>query len=408
MMKVKSWHFLIYIVVALLGFSIVTVYSTDTAAFSANSGVHQSISLQFIKHLLWVFLGSGLMVAMAKIDYHHLQKLSIPILVVSLVTLVLVLIPGVGTVTNGARRWIRLGSIMGVQPSEFAKLAVIIFISAYITKNQNRMSEFKRGFLLPLGIAAGTSALIIKEPDFGTSALIIAISVIMLIIGGIRIRYIFSTLLAALPLMYEIVFGSSYRLRRLLAFLNPWADPSGAGYHIIQSWIALGSGGLTGLGIGESKQKLFFLPESNSDFIFTIIGEEFGYLGVVTIICLFLLLLWQGLRIVHATKDLFGFFLGLGITLMFGLQAIINIAVVSGALPTKGIPLPFVSAGGSSLLLSMTGIGILINIARLSETLKTENEVHIDAKELCNNIAYEQAPVKLWHKIAHKIAGFSW
>ncbi len=404
----KSWHFLIYIVVALLGFSIVTVYSTDTAAFGANSRVHQGVSLQFTKHLLWVLLGSGLMIVMAKVDYRHLQRLSVPILVVSLFSLVLVLIPGVGTVTNGARRWIRFGSIMGVQPSEFAKLAVVIFISGYIAKNQHRMSEFKRGFLLPICIAAGTSILIIKEPDFGTSAIIIAVSLIMLIIGGIRMIYVLFTSLAAMPLIYEIVFSSSYRLRRWLAFLNPWADPSGAGYHIIQSWIALGSGGLTGLGIGESKQKLFFLPESNSDFIFTIIGEEFGYLGVVAIICLFLLLMWQGLRIVHATKDIFGFFLGLGITLMFGLQAIINIAVVSGALPTKGIPLPFVSAGGSSLLFSMMGIGILINIARLSETLKTENEVHVDAKELGDNIVHEQSPVKLWHKIMHKVADFSW
>lgn len=404
----KSWHVLIYGVVALLGFSIVTVYSTDTVAFSSSAGVHQGVSLQFIKHLLWVFLGSGLMVVMAKVDYHYLQKLSIPILVVSLISLVFVLIPGVGTVTNGARRWIRFGSVLGIQPSEFAKLAVVIFISAYITKNQHRMSEFKWGFLLPLGIAAGTSALIIKEPDFGTSALIISISVIMLIIGGIKVRYVFFTLLAALPLIYEMVFSSDYRLRRWLAFLNPWADPSGAGYHIIQSWIALGSGGLTGLGIGESKQKLFFLPESNSDFIFTIIGEEFGYLGVLTIIALFMLLIWQGLKIVHATKDAFGFFLGLGITLMVGVQAIINIAVVSGALPTKGIPLPLVSAGGSSLLFSMTGIGILINIARVSETLKIKNEVHVDAAEFDDNTMHEQVPVKLWHKIVHKIAGFSW
>lgn len=399
----KSWHFVIYIVVALLGFSIVTVYSTDMSTF--NSG---KSGYQFTKHLLWICIGSILLITMANVDYHYLQKLSIPILIVSLILLVLVLIPGIGIVTNGARRWIRFNQILGIQPSEFAKLAAIIFISSYIAKYQSRMIEFMHGFIVPIVIIAITSGLVLKEPDFGTSVFILMLSLILLIVGGTRIVFVFFTTMAATPFIYKMLFEASYRSTRVTTFLNPWKDPSGAGYHIIQSWIALGSGGLTGLGIGSSKQKLFFLPESSSDFIFTIIGEELGFLGVVVIISLFLLLIWQGLRIIHATKDVFGFFLGLGITVMFGLQAIINIAVVSGNAPTKGLPLPLVSSGGSSLLFSMIGVGILVNIARQSAVLEPLN-VSIDNSESSKeNTAYRLLPVRVWHKVTSKIASFSW
>src|SRR3990172_3995489 len=301
----KLWHFIIYIVVALIGFSIITVYSTDLATFGAGGK-----NYQLTKHLLWIFIGSVFLIIMSKIDYHYLQKLGIPVLVLSLLLLLLVLLPGIGTVTNGARRWIRLGHTFGIQPSEFAKLAIIIFVSAYIAKNQSRMLEFKCGFMIPIVIVAVTGALIIKEPDFGSAAFITILSVIMLIVGGTRIVYVFFTVLALVPFVHKMLFEVSYRKDRLMAFMNPWENPSGTGYHMIQSWIALGSGGLTGLGVGSSKQKLFFLPESSSDFIFTIIGEEFGFIGVLVIMCLFLLLIWQGLKIVHATKDIFGFFLG--------------------------------------------------------------------------------------------------
>jgi cell division protein FtsW len=397
----KSWHFVIYIAIALLGFSIVTVFSTDTTGFGSNIN-----SYQFLKHLLWILIGSVLLAIMTKVDYHYLQKLSIPILVISFILLLLVMIPGIGTVTNGARRWIRFGNILGIQPSEFSKLAIIIFISSYIAKNQDRMYEFKRGYLLPFMIVGVTSALVIKEPDFGTSVFIIILSLIMLVVGGTRIIFILLTFMASAPFIYEMLFDNSYKETRMTAFLNPWEDPAGAGYHIIQSWIALGSGGITGLGIGGSKQKLFFLPESSSDFIFTIIGEEFGFIGVMVIICLFLLLIWQGLKIAHEARDILGFFLGFGITVMFGLQAIINIAVVSGSLPTKGIPLPLVSSGGSSLLFSMIGIGILINIARQSaqpehSNLQIAEEEHKDGT---NRIF----PIRIWHSLTSRMSSFSW
>jgi cell division protein FtsW len=389
-------------VAALLGFSVVAVCSTDTAILGSNGS-----SYQFIRHLLWILIGAVLLITMATVDYHYLQKLSIPILAMSFIFLLLVLLPGIGTVTNGARRWIRLNHVLGFQPSEFAKLAIIIFISSYIAKNHDRMSEFKRGFLIPIGIIGLTSALVMKEPDFGTAAFIAILSLIILIVGGTRIIFICFTAMSFAPFIHKMLFEVSYRKDRLTAFLDPWKDPSGTGYHIIQSWIALGSGGLTGLGIGSSKQKLFFLPESNSDFIFTILGEEFGFLGVMAIIILFLLLIWQGLKIVHACRDIFGFFLGLGITVMYGLQAIINIAVVSGIVPTKGIPLPFVSAGGSSLLFSMLGIGILVNIARQSAVLETSSSL-MDKAEASEDKVDRRSPMRIWHKILTNIAGFSW
>lgn len=398
----KTWHSIIYIVVALLGFSIITVFSTDMSTI--RSGVN---SYQFTKHLLWIFVGTLLLITMAKVDYHYLQKLSIPLLVISFILIALVLIPGIGTVTNGARRWIRFSNFFGIQPSEFAKLSIIIFISSYIAKNHNLMSGFIKGFATPLGITALTSGLIIMEPDFGTSAFIAILSLIMLIVGGTRIIYIFFTAIASVPFIYKLLFEVSFRLDRLKAFLDPWKDPLGAGYHIIQSWIALGSGGLTGLGVGGSRQKLFFLPESSSDFIFTIIGEEFGFIGTMIIISLFVLLIWQGLKIIHAAKDIFGFFLGLGITVMFGLQAAINIAVVSGRMPTKGIPLPFISSGGSSLLFSMIGIGILVNIARQSLESETSNLLtdKTETSETSNNSIL---PLRIWHNVTSKIASFSW
>ena len=397
----KLWHFIIYIVVALIGFSIITVYSTDLATFGAGGK-----NYQLTKHLLWIFIGSVFLIIMSKIDYHYLQKLGIPVLVLSLLLLLLVLLPGIGTVTNGARRWIRLGHTFGIQPSEFAKLAVIIFISGYIAKNQSHMSEFKCGFMIPIVIIAVTGALVFKEPDFGSAAFIAILSIIMLIVGGIRIIYVFFTVVAIAPFVHKTLFEVPYRKDRLMAFMDPWQDPSGTGYHVIQSWIALGSGGLTGLGVGSSKQKLFFLPESSSDFIFTIMGEEFGFIGVLVIMCLFLLLIWQGLKIVHATKDIFGFFLGFGITMMFGLQAVINIAVVSGIVPTKGIPLPFVSSGGSSLLFSMIGIGILINIAK--QSLESDSLNPQMNREPAEGKVVGLLPARIWHNITSKIASFSW
>ncbi|MBF8276441.1 MAG: ftsW [Candidatus Brocadiaceae bacterium] len=399
----KSWHIVIYAVVALLGFGLVTVYSVDISAFnSSNSGY------RFTKHLLWILTGGVLLAAMANVDYHYLKKCNKPILVAVTVLLVLVLMPGIGVKINGARRWLRFSQSVSIQPSEFAKLAVIIFLAAYIEKYHSRMSTILYGFVIPLAVVMIVAGLVAKEPDFGTAAFIVMVSLTMLIVGGARIRYVLLALLAITPVIYKVLFNAnSYKFARIMDFVNSLKDPSQAHYQIKQSLIAIGSGGVTGLGLGSSKQKLHFLPESSSDFVFTIICEEFGFIGVVVIISLFLLLVWQGLKIIHRTKDLFGFFLGLGVIFMFGLQAIVNIAVVSGSAPAKGIPLPFISSGGSSLLFSMMAIGILVNIARKAEASAPLAECR-EAWDATEDAAVRRLPSRIWHSITIRVASFSW
>ena len=352
------------LVATLLVIGIIMIYSTSSAKVVDSA---HSVNTAFLRHVMWVVIAIIGMLITMRIDYHYLQKYSTAIFIVALLGLVFVLIPEIGTVTYGARRWVRFGSYFGYQPSEFAKLAMIIFMSGYIAENREKMSTFARGFVVPIILIGVVSLLILKEPDFGTAMFISMISFVLIMVGGTRIVYVMFTMIASIPHIYQIMHNiPTYRHNRLLAFLDPWKDPMGIGYQIIQSWIALGSGGLAGLGMGESRQKLFFLPMSDNDFVFSIIGEEFGFIGTTCIIVMFALLTWQGIRVCKATPDTFGFFLALGITISLALQAAINIAVVTGSIPTKGLPLPFISTGGSSILLSMLGIGILLNIAKQS------------------------------------------
>ncbi|MGR3293709.1 MAG: putative lipid II flippase FtsW [Candidatus Scalindua sp.] len=355
---------IMYLVTTLLVIGIIMIYSTSSAKVADST---HSMNATFLRHVMWVAVAIIGMLIMMRIDYHYLQKYRTAIFIVALAGLVVVLIPEIGTVAYGARRWVRFGSHFGYQPSEFAKLAMIIFMSGYIAKNREKMSTFAWGFVVPIILIGIVSLLILKEPDFGTAMFISMISFVLIMVGGTRIVYVIFTVIASIPHIYQILHNiPTYRHNRLLAFLDPWKDPMGIGYQIIQSWIALGSGGIAGLGMGESRQKMFFLPMSDNDFIFSIIGEEFGFIGTTCIVVMFALLTWQGIRICKATPDTFGFFLSLGITVSLALQAAINIAVVTGSIPTKGLPLPFISTGGSSILLSMLGIGILLNIAKQS------------------------------------------
>jgi len=359
-------NIIIYLVTTLLVIGTIMIYSATSARAV---GSLNPINLTFLKHILWVVFAIIAMLTMMRLDYYYIQKYSKLILVIALALLIIVLIPGIGTTTNGASRWIRIGSYFGFQPSEFAKLAMIIFMSSYIATKQEKMANFTKGFLIPVILIGLVSLLILKEPDLGTAIFVSLISFILIIVGGTRIVYVIFTLMAAAPHIYSIIYKiQAYQKARLLAFLDPWKDPEGIGYQIIQSWIALGSGGVTGLGLGEGRQKLFFLPESSSDFIFSIIGEELGFIGTTGIIIIFALLAWQGMRVCKSAPDMLGFSLALGITLSITLQSAINIAVATGAMPTTGLPLPFISAGGSSLLLSSIGIGILLNIAKKSKT----------------------------------------
>ncbi|GJQ57294.1 MAG: stage V sporulation protein E [Candidatus Scalindua sp.] len=357
---------IIYLIATLLVVGIIMVYSTSSAKFLNGESTH---NLVFIKHILWVtfaFLG---MLIMMRIEYHFWQKYSNVIFGIAIICLVAVLIPGVGSVINGARRWIRFSSYFGVQPSEFAKLAMIIFVSSYVAKNQDKMQDFVKGFVFPLVIIGGVSLLVLIEPDFGTTLFIMFISLILMIVGGTRIVYFIFILMAAVPFIYESIHKiKPYQMKRIMVFLDPWRDPQGDGYQIVQSWITLGSGGVSGLGLGEGRQKLFFLPVSNSDFIFSVIGEEFGFIGTSSVIIMFALLSWYGIKVSKLAPDMFGSLLALGITLAIALQSAMNIAVVTGAIPTTGIPLPFISTGGSSLFLSLLGMGILLSIAKQSKS----------------------------------------
>lgn len=377
MRYLSPFSIIVCIIAALVGTGIVMVYSSDAGRIIVTGDSYTTL----LRHVLWVVLGTAVMIVLMRIDYHIFQDYAWYILGASIFLLVLVLIPGVGSMVNGARRWLRFGQI-GFQPSEFAKIASIIFISSYVAKNHKDMKCFITGFAKPIGVLGIFTMLILLEPDFGTAAFLALLIASLLIIGGTRIVYITFCVFAIVPILYKLVLEVPYRRERFLGFLDPWADPLGKGYHIIQSWVALGSGGITGVGLGNSAQKLFFLPESSNDFIFSIVGEELGLAGTVGIIVLFLLFTWQGIRVCYNAPDFFGSLVAFGVTFSIAMQAAINIGVVVGCLPTKGIPLPFISTGGSSLLFTMFGIGILLNVARQAEIVAESSVLteHVPSK----------------------------
>jgi cell division protein FtsW len=277
------------------------------------------------------------------------------------VLLILVFLPSIGVSAGGARRWIRLWPST-FQPSELVKLSMVIFLARYISMPEYRTDSFT-SFIKPIFIMIIFQIAILKQPDFGAAMSLAFLTFAMLFLSGTRLRYLSSLLVFALPVIFKLV-TEPYRLRRLISFLDPWEDAQGSGFQLVQSFIALGSGGLAGVGLGSSKQKLSYLPESHTDFIFSIIGEEFGFIGVSVVIALFLLLFIKGISIANKAKDEFVYYLAIGLSLMISLQALINFAVATGLVPTKGLPLPFVSYGGSALLVNLAAIGILLNISK--------------------------------------------
>ena len=317
------------------------------------------------RRLLWTGLGMTAFLISSNVNYQFWRRHRHLILALAFLGLVLVLF--VGPQINRARRWIRLGPLVGVQPSEFAKVALCIWFAGCCERNHGRAHTFGRGFLLPLAVAASAAMLILCEPDFGTAVLVGVICTTTLLVCGTRAFYVCAASIAALPVVQQLVLGSPYRRARLMSFLDPWADPLGAGYQLIQSKIAIGSGGLFGVGLGAGHQKAGFLPLANNDFIFSTFAEELGFAGSVALIALFVWLLIESLRVTLRARDQFGLALGFGISFLFGLQAALNIAVATGSVPTKGLSLPFLSAGGSSLFFSMFAAGILVNIARSEE-----------------------------------------
>jgi cell division protein FtsW len=264
---------------------------------------------------------------------------------------------------NNAHRWFSIGGL-GIQPSELAKLAAIFFIAAMLERRMNRINEIGYA-LLPIGLVVGVLVgLILFEPDFGTSMSLALIAAVMVFAAGLSYMYVAAAGLMLLPLAGFIMLGAEYRRRRLLAFLDPWSDPLGDGFQLIQSLIAVGTGGVSGRGLMQGVQKLFYLPEPHSDFIYAVISEELGLIGATAVLICFCVITWRGLRIASRAPDTFGAFVALGLTTMIAVQALVNISVVLGMMPTKGIPLPFVSAGGSSLIINLLGMGVLLNVSR--------------------------------------------
>ncbi|MDD4940201.1 MAG: putative lipid II flippase FtsW [Candidatus Omnitrophica bacterium] len=324
-------------------------------------------SFFFLKrHLSFLLIGSILALWVMSFDYKKFRKWAKPLMALALLLLVLVLIPGIGREVSGARRWFRF-KFISFQPSEFASLAVIIYAADFIARKGDYIRTFMRGFLPPVMALGATAVLILAQPDLGTVMALAIVMFIMLWVAGARTSYLVSMILASLPALYVLIFSVPYRRARILAFLNPWLDPKGTGFQVIQSQVALGSGGIFGVGLGHSKQKLFYLPAAHTDFVFSIIGEELGLIGTIGVIILIIAFVHQGTKLVKNAPDKFGYFLSLGLISMISLKAAINIGVACSVLPTKGLPLPFISYGGSSFVFDMVSLGILMNIGRTGE-----------------------------------------
>jgi cell division protein FtsW len=352
---------ILLVTLILLGLGIVMVYSAS--AILAADRVNDS--LYFLKkQALFAVGGLCLMLLVMNIDYHLWQKLAYPILLVSLLLLVFVLVAG--TTAGGSTRWLRIGPL-SFQPSEFSKLALIIFLSYFLAKKGEKIKTFQFGFLPILVISGAMILLVIRQPDFGAALFLGITAMLMLFVGGTRASYLLSMALAAIPAIYYLIARVPYRVLRIMSYLDPWNDPQGNSFQIVQSFVAFGAGGLFGAGLGQGKQKLFFLPAPHTDFIFAVVGEEMGLIGAIILLGLFLALAIRGTRVSLGAPDEFGTFLGIGITSLISLQAVINMAVVLGLLPTKGLTLPLISYGGTSLVVSLVSIGILLNISSHAE-----------------------------------------
>jgi len=356
----RKWdQTILLLAVTLTCFGVVMVYSSS----SIMAAKRFSDGFYFLKRQgIFAVVGIGLMFLAMQVDYHHLRKLAAPLFIIALVLLVAVLLPGVGTKTGGASRWIRAMGV-GFQPSELAKLTLVIYLAHSLAKKKEKIRSLKFGFLPYMVVLAVVLLLLLLQPDLGTAVTLAAVAMTMLLVAGARLSYVVSIVLLALPFLYVAVMNVGYRRRRMLAFLDPWQDPTDTGFQIIQSWIAFGNGGIFGTGLGEGKQKLFYLPEAHTDFIFSVVGEELGFIGVFTVAAIFLMLILRGIRTALKAEDEFGTLLAFGISLMLGLQVIVNFGVVLGLLPTKGMTLPLISYGGTSLLITMTAIGILLNVS---------------------------------------------
>jgi len=359
-----KWLLLTVLLLIFIGlmavYSSTSVISPDMIEKSSRKGIAVSQFGFIKKQLFTVVLGVIAMFVAYKTPVEYLKKAAVPLLVLSLVCLLLVFTK-LGVSAGGARRWLRLWPST-FQPSELVKLAMVLFLAWYMSLQGYRTDKFK-SFAVPVCIMALFSVVFLRQPDFGAMMSLAVLTMSMLFLSGMRLRYLFSLGILGLPVVYKLI-SEPYRWKRVVAFLDPWKEAQGSGFQLVQSFIALGSGGLRGVGLGESKQKLAFLPEVHTDFIFSLIGEELGFIGTVIVVALFFVLFLRGLAIAQKAEGPFSYYLAYGVSMMIAIQAVINFAVVTGMVPTKGLPLPFISYGGSSMTVNMMAVGLLLNVSR--------------------------------------------
>jgi len=357
--KLKSDKLLFLATLLLVLASVVMVYSAS--AVIALDRFHNPY-LFLVKQAMWSALGLALLGVVMRVDYRTWKQPALIWSALALVGFALVAVLFMGKI-NGTRRWFGVGGF-GIQPSELAKLAAIFFTAALLERRMHRIDEVRYS-LLPIAlVVGGITALVLIEPDYGTALSIAAVAALMVFAAGLNFKYLIYSVMALVPLSIGLLIMEPYRVKRLWSFLCPECDPSGAGFQLLQSLIAVGTGGIGGAGLMAGKQKLFYLPEPQTDFILAVIGEELGLIGTTVTLLAFILITWRGLQIASDAPDRFGSFLALGLTGMFAVQAFINMSMVLGMMPTKGIPLPFVSFGGSSLLINLIGMGILLNVSQ--------------------------------------------
>lgn len=347
-------------IIALLIIGMVMVYSAGSVLGFRNYGD----SFYFVKRqLLFAALGVAAMIFTARTEYRVWKKFARTGLVICFVLLVIVLIPGIGVVRGGARSWLGISSF-GIQPSEFMKMGMILFLAKWLSREDYDITSFTRGLLPPLALIGSAFALIMLQPDLGTGTVMVGAALMMVFTAGARMKHLLGLAAVGAAGFAALIAAAPYRLQRITAFLDPWSDPLGAGYQIIQSLYAIGPGGLGGLGLGMSRQKFSYVPEPQTDFIFSILAEELGFIGGLAVLGLFLVLVWRGMRVAMSLPDRFGAYLAVGIVCMVAVQVVINIGVVIGLMPVTGITLPLISYGGSSLTLMLTALGILLNLSR--------------------------------------------
>ncbi len=347
-------------VATLVAIGLVMIFSASSAQAYAD---HHDTAY-YLKHQA-IYLIAGLILAYGayRIDYRKLRNVAPYALLLCLFGLIAVLVPHVGVVVNGARRWIGGGAV-SLQPSEFAKLGLVMYLAAVLSARGERIVSLVRGLFPLCALVLVMAMLVYMEPDMGTASLLVFTAFAMLFAAGARFEHLIAIALATVPPAVLMVFGSPYKRARVFAFLDPWKDPQNTGFHIVQSLLALGSGGMLGVGLGESRAKFFYLPEQYTDFIFSVLGEELGIAGTLTVVILFVVLAYRAVRIAVAAPDRFGFFLAVGCAAMIVIQAFVNIGVVTSSWPVTGVPLPFISFGGSSLIVSLIAVALILNVGR--------------------------------------------